>query len=70
MIENLKDSYLLEDGADKGIVKMHDVAIWISSSFNFLSMDVTHFYWNSNQEEWEKERTETLKDLLWNAWIY
>ncbi len=37
LIENLKDSCLLEDGADEGIVKMHDVvrdvSIWTSSSF-------------------------------------
>ncbi|KAI9184751.1 hypothetical protein LWI28_000761 [Acer negundo] len=36
IIENLKDSCLLEHGADKGTVKMHDVvrdvAIWISST--------------------------------------
>ncbi|KAG6689533.1 hypothetical protein I3842_11G180500 [Carya illinoinensis] len=36
LIENLKDSCLLEDGARQGTVKMHDVvrdvAIWISSS--------------------------------------
>ncbi|XP_075668705.1 disease resistance protein At4g27190-like isoform X3 [Castanea sativa] len=37
LIENLKDSCLLEDGSKKGTVKMHDVvrdvAIWITSSF-------------------------------------
>ncbi|XP_030964959.1 disease resistance protein At4g27190-like [Quercus lobata] len=36
LIENLKDSRLLEDGSKKGTVKMHDVvrdvAIWITSS--------------------------------------
>ncbi|KAL4619209.1 hypothetical protein ACB092_06G063400 [Castanea dentata] len=36
LIENLKDSCLLEDGSKKGTVKMHDVvrdvAIWITSS--------------------------------------
>ena len=36
LIENLKYSYLLEDGSKKGTVKMHDVvrdvAIWITSS--------------------------------------
>ncbi|XP_059442155.1 disease resistance protein At4g27190-like [Corylus avellana] len=36
LIENLKDSCLLEDGADEDTVKMHnvvrDVAIWIASS--------------------------------------
>jgi disease resistance protein RPS2 len=36
LIENLKDSCLLEDGARKDTVKMHDVvidvAIWIASS--------------------------------------
>ncbi|EEF39531.1 hypothetical protein RCOM_0182000 [Ricinus communis] len=36
LLENLKDSYLLEDGARKGTVKMHDlvwdVAIWIAWS--------------------------------------
>ena len=37
LIENLKDSCLLEDGGREGTVKMHDVvrdvAIWIASSF-------------------------------------
>jgi disease resistance protein RPS2 len=37
LIENLKDSCLLEDGAREGTVKMHDiirdVAIWIASSY-------------------------------------
>ena len=36
LIENLKDSFLFEDGAREGTVKMHDVvrdvAIWIASS--------------------------------------
>ena len=45
-IENLKDSCLLEDGDLKDTVKMHevvhDVAIWITSSFEDGCKSLVH----------------------------